>query len=209
MITNRLYVGDTLNFGVNVPDYPPADGWTLKMRYTPRFTAPVQTPITIVAQLGPIDVDGELYDYAIQAAPTTTADWIPGLYGWASWVEKSGARQVLQGTQFQGELTVLPDPATIAQGADTRSVAQKALDDCTAALANAAVRAANAGTSSVPVEYRIGDRMMKYDTANEAQQSLLTARNAWQLIVNREYRKQCAETGLPDPRIIHTRINRV
>jgi hypothetical protein len=199
MIVNRLYAGDTLNFGVNVADYPPADGWTLKMRYTPRFAAPVMAPVTLVALTGPVDVDGALYDYAIQASPTVTADWVPGHYGWASWVERSGARQVLQGTQFQGELHVLPDPASIAQGTDTRSSAQQALDQCDDALANASARSANASTSGVPVEYRIADRMMKYETATDAHAALLTLRGHWQRKVNQEIRRSVIETTGVDP----------
>ena len=41
-------LGDTLNFLTTVSDYPPADGWTFKIRLIPRFTSPVQSPITII-----------------------------------------------------------------------------------------------------------------------------------------------------------------
>ena len=36
----KLVAGDTLDFTDTVPDYPPADGWTLKYRLIPQFSTP-------------------------------------------------------------------------------------------------------------------------------------------------------------------------
>ena len=85
-----LVAGDTLEFSVVVPDYPAADGWTLKYRLTPRFAAPTQAPITLTATT---NINGA--DYDVKSAPAVTVTWAPGIYTWARWVEKSGARQTL------------------------------------------------------------------------------------------------------------------
>lgn len=190
---DKLYAGDTLEFLTSVPDYPPADGWELVYRFVPRFTAPPQDPITL-----PATVDGD--QYLVFAAPSLTTLWVPGAYGWARWVQKTGARQVLDDLQSRGQLEVLPNPATVLQGADNRTQAQKALADCDAALANVAVRGASAGTAGLPVEYRIADRMMKYESVTEAHAGLLTVRNHWQTEVNRETRRAMKAAGLADPR---------
>jgi hypothetical protein len=142
-------------------------------------------------------------------SPAQTAIWVPGAYSWARWVVKAGARQVLDDLESRGQLQVLPDPAQVAQGADNRTQAQKALDECNAALANVATRASNAGTSGLPVEYRIADRMMKYQTADEAHKALLLVRNFWQDRVNNEDRRARLAAGAPDPRKVFTSVNRV
>jgi hypothetical protein len=174
-LANKIYAGDTLEYGVDVPDFLPADGWTLKVVLVPRFATPTQAPITLTATAGPITVDETEYDYAVQVTPATTALWVAGLYGFASYVEKSGARVTLEGTQYQGEVLVRADPTTAVQGADMRSPSKKALDDALQALYDAQVRAADVGTSSSSgaiVEYRIGDRMVKYSTAAEAAEAV-------------------------------------
>lgn len=177
---NRFYAGDTLEFGFNVPQFPPADGWTLKLRLTPRFTSPTQAPILLTAASNAA-IDGTGYDYVIQVAAGTTADWKAGAYGWASWVEKEGARQVLEGSQFSGETTALPDPATAAAGADTRSQACKALDDALAAMA--------AWTPTYR-EHTIGDRTVKFNSMDDVR-ALVTF---WQARVDAE---TAAQRGRP------------
>ena len=190
---DKLYAGDTLEFRVTVSDYPPSDGWSLTYRFVPRFATPSQAPVTLVAT-----VEGD--EYVLFASPATTSGWVPGAYNWARWVEKTGARQVLDDLDSRGQLELLPDPAQTNQGADNRTQAQKALDDCNTALANVAVRGANAGTSGLPVEYRIGDRMMKYQTVDEAHVALLKVRNHWQTEVNQETARAMKAAGLADPR---------
>lgn len=199
---DQIHAGDSLGFTVTVAEFPPSDGWTLRYRLVPRFTTPVQAPILLTAT-----PSGE--DYVISAAPNTTAAWAPGVYGWARWVEKTGARQVLDDLESHGQLEVLADPAQAVQGADNRSQARRALDEAKAALANASTRAANAGTVGVPVEYRIADRSMKFENASEAQAGLVKAVNYWQIEVNREDRRKRLDAGLGDPRKVFVRANRV
>lgn len=197
---NRIYAGDTLEFGVNVDDYPPGDGWTLKMRLVPRFTTPAQSPIDLTATSGPLLIDGETFDYVFSVTPATTAAWKPGAYGWHSWVQKAGARQVLEGTQHKGELTVRADPATLTQGIDTRSAARKAYDDAIAA------RAAYAASGQASVaEYTIGDRRMAFKSPADLQ--ILIDQLARE--VAREQRAEELAAGLPDRRKIYVRAGRV
>lgn len=193
MTPNQIVAGDTLDYLVSVPDYPPADGWTLRQRLVPRFSSPAQSPITLSAVTSGTD-------YAIQEAPSTTAAWAAGAYGWHTWVEKTGARVTLEGTQYQGELTVLPDPATLAQGADTRSQARKAYDDALAARA-AFAAGGNAGVA----EYQIGDRRMKFKNPAELDQLI----NQLARAVADEKRTEAIAKGLPDPRKVYVRAGRV
>jgi hypothetical protein len=171
-VPKRLYAGDLLAFGLDSSDYPPADGWTLKLRLTPRFTTPEQTPIELTATANGT-VDGTAYDYVVEALPVATAAYKAGQYGWACWVEKSGARKVLEGTQYAGEIVVLPDPATITAGTDTRSQARKALDDALAAYA--------AWTPTFR-RHTIGDRSVEYSSKDEIRAAI----RFWQDRVNAE-----------------------
>jgi hypothetical protein len=121
---DKLTAGDSLSFSTAVADYPASAGWTLKYRLVPRFTAPVQAPITLTAT-----ADGD--DYKVAVAASTTATWAAGAYGWASWVEKAGEEYTVE----KGQIEIDPNPRQIAQGVDTRSLAQRTYDDLLAARA--------------------------------------------------------------------------
>ena len=118
---DQIIVGDTLDFSVSVPAFPPADGWTLKYRLVPRAVGGAVIEITATD-------DGT--NYLVQVAPATTVAWLPGEYGWNSWVEKVGARFTVD----SGLVTLEVDPATLPVGADTRSHARKMLASIEAAL---------------------------------------------------------------------------
>lgn len=120
---DSLIVGDTLDFLTTIPDYPPADGWTLQHVLVPRFATPTQAPIQITGA-----TSGS--DYRTQASPATTAAWKTGSYSWWAYVEKTGARQQVD----SGEVVLLPDPTQAAQGYDGRSHARKALEAIEAVL---------------------------------------------------------------------------
>jgi hypothetical protein len=140
---HRLVAGDSLSFETSIADYPASAGWTLKYHLVPRFSTPSQAPVTLTAST--YEVDG----YQAQVAPGTTALWVPGAYGWSSWVERTGERITLE----QGETTVAPNPATSAQGLDTRS-------DAVIALAN--VRAVLKGVATQNVlSYTIAGRSLE------------------------------------------------
>jgi hypothetical protein len=141
-----LIAGDTLDFTTSVNGYAPADGWTLKYRLVPRSA--LGTVITLTATTSGTD-------YRVIAIPTTTAPWVPGVYSWSSWVEKSGARQTID----EGALTIEADPSTRVAGFDERSAARIALDNIDDTLAN------KAGADIA--EYRIAGRLMRHFTPAE------------------------------------------
>lgn len=140
----EIIAGDTLDFETTVNDYPATDGWTLKFRLVPRVTG---TAISITCATASDGVS-----YRAQVAPSTTANYVAGEYTWNSWVEKSGARQVVE----SGQVTILPDPAVQTAPYDNRSWAAKMLDAMETAWL------AHMGGSPLRLEYSIGDRSVKY-----------------------------------------------
>lgn len=169
-VPDTHYAGDSLSFSIVVPDYPPADGWSLTYRLVPRFTTPAQAPITLVGT-----PNGDSYDFL--KGPTETL-WAPGMYGWARWVEKPGARVTLDDLDSRGQLEIKANPATADQGADNRTRAQKGLDDARAALAFAQAAAAGANGLQA-IELTHGDKRVKYSTAGEAVAAMLSAVTYW------------------------------
>lgn len=121
----KLIAGDSLDFATDVAAYPATAGWTLVYTLVPRFTSPAQAVITLTA------TTYETSRYRVQVTPATTADWEPGAYSWSSHVEQTGQRITLE---QGGELTVAPDPATMAAGTDIRSDAEQALAAVTALI---------------------------------------------------------------------------
>lgn len=184
----ELVAGDTLDFTVEVPDYPATDGWTLKYRLTPRFTTPTQTPIVLTAST---NADGTRYD--VQAAPVTTAAWTAGYYTWARWVEKAGARQTLDES---GQLQIKADPSSTAQGFDARSQARKAVDDLRAAMATFQA------TSGRVKSYTIGTRSMEFETSAE----ILKMLHFWENELRREESAERLRAGTQMGNKLHVRF---
>lgn len=185
---DELIAGDTLDFLDTIEEYPPADGWTLKYQLVPRFTTPAQTPITITAT-----TSGS--DYRVQAAADVTAPWKPGYYTWSRWVEKAGPIRQSVGS---GQLRIIENPATAAQGYDGRSHARKMLDQIETALE---AFSTNAGMKS----YTIGTRSYtKADTPD-----LLTLRDRYKNEVANEDAAAKIASGLGNPRNIGIRFSRV
>lgn len=143
---SQLVVGDSLNILNTYADYLPADGWVLKTRFTPRLSSSAAIILTAVAE-------GD--NYRTTADSTTTAGWTAGDYSVAQWVEKAGERVTLA----TGEMKLLPNPATLAAGTDTRSHLEKTV---------AAIEAMLEGKATKDVqEYTIGDRQLKHIPLNE------------------------------------------
>lgn len=186
MNIEKLVAGDTLDFNVAVPDYPASAGWTLKYRLAARDAA--GTAVTLTATT---NADGETYD--VQAAPATTAAWVPGYYTWSRWVEKSGARQTLDES---GQLEIKADPSALAAGTDTRSTARKALDDLKAAYATFNT------TGGRVTAYTIGGRSMSFESSSE----ILKAMNFWQRQVNNEEAADRLAVGAKSPNKLFIRL---
>jgi hypothetical protein len=186
MILDQIIAGDTLDFVDQVPDYPATDGWTLKYLLAAQFVAPVQASVTLTA------TTYLTTDYRVQAVPTVTELWAPGVYTWTRWVEKVGARQSLG----EGRLEVRANPATLPQGYDGRSVAERALAEAEAALANFQA------TGGRIKSYSIAGRSMEFDAAGE----FLTVISYWRREVMTERASKAKAEGRPDPRRIQIRL---
>jgi hypothetical protein len=179
--------GDTLEMSIangnaiTVADYPASDDWTLKYRLTPQFSTPTQAPIDITATT---DTDGA--SYKIEVSPAATATWKAGSYWWARWVEKVGARVMLERDQ---QLDILPDPAQSAQGEDRRTYARKMLEQIEAALLSRSLTAQREVLS-----YTIGTRSQTFDAA-ETKIELERLREQYKLEVMAEEGEQKLDAG--------------
>lgn len=181
---DRLVAGDSLNFTTSVPDYTPADGWTLVYRLVPRSGSGA---IQLTSAADPDDSTL----HRIQAAAATTAGWAAGTYSWASWVEQGAERHSLS----TGVCTILADPATATANLDLRSDAQRALDDARAAFY------AMAAQPHVR-RYRIAGREMEFrDTAD-----LAALIDKLEREVAAEDRRERAAKGYADRRRYQVRI---
>jgi hypothetical protein len=116
MQVTQLTAGDTFNPAPTVtPAYPASAGWVLKYRL--RHNTAGLGEITLVCAAA-----GD--DHQPSAPASITAQWVPGAYSWASWVERAGESYSLE----SGQITVLPDPRTAAAGVDGRSHEQRMVD---------------------------------------------------------------------------------
>lgn len=172
MDLQELVAGDTLDFTTTAEGYPPSDGWTLQYRLNPRFATPAQPGITLTA----VTLDESTY--RLTASPSATANWVPGVYGWAAWVTNGSHRITLE---RGGELNVTPNPATQAQGVDSRSFFEVALANINAMLAGKA--------ASGVAEYTVNGRQLKSYPLPD----LLRLKREFETEVNRER----AAKGLP------------
>jgi len=182
---SELIAGDTLDFLDSVPEYPPADGWTLKYRLVPRFTTPTQAPIDITATTSGAD-------YRVQAAAAVTAGWKVGAYTWARWVEKAGPIRQSLG---EGQFVIKTDPAEAVQGYDGRSHARKVLDQI-----EAAIEAFSFGVK----QYTIGNRSMTKQDMPE----IITMRDRYRAEVASEDAAAKMASGLGNPRNVGIRFSR-
>lgn len=111
----KLTAGDTAQWRRDFADYPAAT-WTLHYRLLGKSNGEV------------IEIDGTADGdtHIIDIPAATTADWVAGDYAIVSYVTNAdGARHVVSSG---GVLTVLADPTTIDEPADTRSHVKKTLD---------------------------------------------------------------------------------
>jgi hypothetical protein len=156
-----LIAGDTLDYITAVDGFPPADGWTFVTRLLPAFAGS-----EIILTATPTENDQK---YRTQAASGVTADWLPGQYGWASWVEQAGSRQIVEDFSDHLPITIRPNPATLAVGTDTRSAARIAVENLKTAYQT------YISTNGHVKAYTIGSRSMTFSSASEILQTLALA----------------------------------
>lgn len=186
----KLIAGDSLDFATDVAAYPATDGWVLSYVLVPRFTSPAQAAITLTA------TTYEVSRYRVQVDADDTADWAAGAYSWASFVSQTGQRITLE---QGGELTIAPNPASMAAGTDLRSDAVKAL-----AAAKAALAAFTSSNGAVE-EYTINGRRMKFRAAAD----IVALISHLQGEVVREQRAAAIAAGLANPSRLGVRLARV
>ena len=117
---------------------------------------------------------------------------VAGEYSWQAVIETAGERL----TVGNGQLSVLPNLANAAQGFDGRTVAEKALADAEAALAN---YRANGGKIK---SYTIGMRAMTFADSSQILQEI----NYWKTRVSHEKAQQRVKNGLGNPRNLQVRF---
>lgn len=160
MPTPTLNAGGSYTELVTAASYPASAGWVLKSRFTPRAAGGAAVALTAAAE-------GDSHRFTATAAVTAT--WAAGAYSWVQWAERGSDSY----TVATGQLQVLPNLRTLAVGTDTRSQAQRALDDC---------RAAYAAWTPLTKRYKVGDREREFNSAAE----ILTTIRYWEQQVARE-----------------------
>lgn len=178
---SQLVQGETLNYRVTVADYPAGDGWVLTLYLNPR-SGTTNQQVTGTS-------DGD--DHLLQAASSATALWAAGFYAWEVWAAKAGEAYRIEA----GQLEVLASIVGAAAGTDTRSQAQRALDDA---------RAAFAAWTPTTRSYAIGGRQMEFAAAGD----ILAVISYWENEVRRERNAERARQGLADDRKVYARIGR-
>lgn len=92
----------------------PADEWTLTY-YLRSSVANGQIDIVATA-------DGTAFD--IDISPTTSAQYVPGVYYWSAYVSQSGDRKQIG----QGRIEILTNPSDVTLPVDGRSHARRTLE---------------------------------------------------------------------------------
>jgi hypothetical protein len=182
---NKMHVGDTWNFPVSGGESYPAPTWDLTLYLAPRFTTPAQSLITL-------NSTDEGSGHRVAVAAGVTATYKPGKYQFWTRASDGSQKFTLDGTEWSGEVSILPDPATLTQGTDGRTQAQKALDDAKAALA---------AWSPMTKSYSIAGRSMFFNSPSEIIQII----NHWESEVTKERDAAALAAGLKNSRIIYQR----
>ena len=149
----QLIAGDSIDEEVEAFDaagneYSGEDGWEATFYFMPRGGGS-GTKFNI-----PCSWTGDAFRY--QVAGATSSSWVPDNYSWALVVTNLG----LQVTIEEGSAVVTPNRAT-SDTYDSRSQAQKAVDDCKTAYAT--FEATNGRVKS----YSIAGRAMEFESSDE------------------------------------------
>lgn len=178
---NQIVAGETLNYRAVASDYPASAGWTVTLYLNPRAGG-TATSVTSTAS-------GD--DHLLQVSAATTAGWAAGWWAWETWASKASERYRLEA----GQLQVVAGLIGAAAGTDTRTQAERALDDAKAALA---------AWTPTTRRYRIGGREMEFASTAD----IIAVISHWQAQVNRERAAASLAAGRPNPRKLQVRMGR-
>jgi hypothetical protein len=180
----KLVAGETLNY-ITEPrvasTYPASAGWVVTLYLNAR-AAGTATTVSSTAS-------GD--DHVLEVAATVTAGWGAGWYGWEIWASLGLERYRID----DGQLQVVAGLLSAAAGADTRSLAQRALDDAEAALA---------AWTPTTKRYKIGEREMEFNDQGD----IIALISHWRAAVTREQAAQSMAAGRPNPRKLQVRMGR-
>ena len=174
LLPPTIQAGDTLDTTVALPAYPASAGWVLRHRLVPRAAPGTVVDLTATAAGA---------DHRVQATAAATAAWGAGVYTCVSWVA-SGAQRV---TLARADVQVLADLAAASTPTDTRTRAQRALDDALAALA---------AWTPTTRRYTVGDRQMEFNSVADIKDTVAF----WRVEVRREATAARVAAGLPCPK---------
>jgi hypothetical protein len=178
---NQVVAGETLNYRAITPDYPAGSGWVVTLYLNPRAGGSA-TSVTGVA-------DGD--DHLLQVSATTTGTWAAGWWAWETWAANGTERYRLEA----GQLQVVAGLIGAAAGTDTRTQAERALDDARAALA---------AWTPTTRRYRIAGREMEFN----APADIIAVISHWENAVKAEQAAAAMAAGRPNPRKLHVRLGR-
>ena len=178
---DQIVAGETLNYRAVSADYPASDGWTVTLYVNP-IAGGTASSVGSTA-------DGA--DHLLQVSAATTALWTTGNCNWQIWASKAAERYLLE----EGVMRVRASLVGAAAGTDTRSQAQKALDDANAALA---------AWKPTQKRYRIGGREMEFNSPAD----IISIISHWTAAVKRERAAQSMADGYPNPRKLQVRMGR-
>ena len=148
------------------------DAGSYQLKYA--FAGPGPAPVTLTAAV----ISGAGGNgWRTTFDPTNAALMLPGVWWWQAVLTDiaTGLNRIIAA---EGQITVEPDLASLTSAFDGRSVAQKALDDCEAALATF-------GSGGSIKRYSIGGRMMEFQDITQ----IIAQRNMWKARVNAEVAK--------------------
>lgn len=163
---DSVVAGDLWTWTRSLSDYP-ATTWTLTYSL---IKADRQITLTATASGA---------DFLISIAAATTADYSDGTYVWQAYVT-SGLERYTVGS---GQITVKPNLATLTQGYDGRTFAEKRVSQLEMALQ---------ARDPAIAEYTINGRNVQYHTIEDIRADL----NYWRGIVNSESRKLDFDRGI-------------
>lgn len=153
--------------------------WTLSYH----LRGPSQVSLTAVA-----DSDG----WRTSISTAASALLQPGTYAWAAYLSRAEERVTI-GT---GSLNLVADLAAVDGPLDARSLAEKALADCEAALGS--FKSSNGKVKS----YSIGNRQTEFHSLLD----LMQLRDFWQKRVNKERAAAAVANGHGNPRRLLVRF---
>lgn len=153
-VPREVRAGDTLSWRRQLPAYPASAGWVLS--YT-RIAA---------SSVGSFSASVSGDDHVVTVTAAASAGWAAGHYKLVEYVTNGTERYTLA----EYPLSVLPNLAAASEGTDTRTHAQKVLDNINAWLESKSVTAG---------ETQLGDRRIR----NYSMTELLALRDKYAAMV--------------------------